>query len=100
MTTSCEIVYWRGIPAQVKAKVGRQRASRQLSERFQEAIDVAAMRAGKSGTDDYLAEWATRPGSDREEPPEQAAEILAAELERTYTPERLSRLATNGGVEG
>ncbi len=100
MTTTCEILFWRDIPAQVKAREGRQRAARQLSERFQQAIDVAAMHSGKSGTDEYLAEWKTRPVPERDEPPEQAAEILAAELERTYTPERLSHLANNGGVEG
>jgi len=100
MTTTCEIVYWRDIPAQVKARAGRQRAAKPLSNRFQEAIDVAAMRAGKSGTDDYLAEWATRPAGDRDEEPEKAAEALAAELERAFTPERLSHLANNGGVEG
>jgi hypothetical protein len=99
MTTTCEIVYWREIPAQVKARAGRQRASRQLGERFQQAIDVAAMRSGKSGTDDYLAEWVTRPAGERDEEPDQAAQAVAAELERAYTPERLSLLATNGGVE-
>ncbi len=71
-----------------------------MSERFQQAIDVAAMHSGKSGTDEYLAEWKTRAMPDRDEPPEQAAEILAAELERTYTPERLSNLVTHGGKEG
>jgi hypothetical protein len=100
MTTTCEIVYWRDIPAQVKARAGRQRAARPLSERFQQAIDVAAMRAGKSGTDDYLAEWVTRPAGDRDEEPEKAAEALAAELESAFTPERLSHMANSGGVEG
>ena len=99
MTTTCEVVYWRDIPAQVKARAGRTRAAMQLSERFQQAIDVAAMRSGKSGTDDYLAEWATRTAGERDEAPDQAAEAVAAELERAYTPERLSLLATNGGVE-
>jgi hypothetical protein len=99
MTTTCEIVYWRDIPAQVKARAGRQRAARPLSERFQQAIDVAAMRAGKSGTDDYLAEWVTRPAGERDEEPDQAAQAVAADLERTYTAERLSLLAANGGVE-
>lgn len=99
MTTTCEIVYWRDIPAQVKARAGRQLAAKPLSERFQQAIDVAAMRAGKDGADDYLAEWVTRPAGEREQEPERAAETLAAELESAYTPERLSRLANNGGAE-
>ena len=84
MTTTCEIVYWRDIPAQVKARAGRQRATKPLSERFQQAIDIAAMRAGKSGTDDYLAEWGDAPSGEREEEPEKAVEALAAELERAF----------------
>ena len=40
-------VYWRDIPAQVTAKAGRKTAKIQLTDRFQEAIDMAAMRAGK-----------------------------------------------------
>ena len=51
------IVYWRDIPAQVTAGSGRRAARVLLSERFQEAIDAAAMAAGLSGTDAYLEEW-------------------------------------------
>ena len=42
-------VYWRDIPAQVIVKKGRESAKVMLSQRFQEAIDRAAMRAGKPG---------------------------------------------------
>ena len=51
------IIFWRGIPAQVTAGKGRGAARAQLSERFQEAIDAAAMRAGLIGTDEYLEQW-------------------------------------------
>jgi len=44
------IVYWRDIPAQVIIKQGRKAAKRELSARFQEAIDMAAMRAKAIGT--------------------------------------------------
>ncbi len=50
-------IYWRDIPAQVKAGAGRSKASVQLPERFQVAIDQAATRAEKTETDDYLGEW-------------------------------------------
>ena len=50
-------LYWRGIPARVIAKKGRQRAKVQLSPRFQRAIDRAAMRAGKGRSDVYLSDW-------------------------------------------
>ena len=51
------VVYWRDIPSQVTVKVGRAQEKRMLSERFQEAIDMAAMRDGAASTDDYLADW-------------------------------------------
>lgn len=54
------IVCWRDIPAQVIIKHRRERATVELSQRFQETIDSAAMRAGKAGTDAYLADWRRR----------------------------------------
>lgn len=51
------IISWRDIPAQVIAKRGRESAKVQLSARFQEAVDRAAMRAGKGASDAYLADW-------------------------------------------
>jgi hypothetical protein len=51
------IVYWRDIPAQVIVRQGRRTAKVQLSERFEKAIDRAAMRGGARDTDAYLAEW-------------------------------------------
>ena len=51
------VVYWRDIPAQVIVKIGRTTAKRELSARFQEAIDMAAMRSGAIGTDAYLNDW-------------------------------------------
>jgi hypothetical protein len=99
MTTSCEIVYWRDIPAQVRSRAGRQRISLPLSDRFQQAIDEAAMRAGKSGSDDYLEAWRTSEPFEREGGPEAAATALAAEIEAAYPPERLRRMAANGGIE-
>jgi hypothetical protein len=51
------VTYWRDIPSQISVKIGRKEEKRMLSERFQEAIDMAAMRDGASETDAYLAEW-------------------------------------------
>ncbi|MBI3243420.1 MAG: virulence factor [Chloroflexi bacterium] len=94
-----QIVYWRDIPAQVKVKAGRERAARQLSERFQVFIDRAAMRSGLFNTDDYLNEWRTSEGAEREGTPDAVAEAVAAELEAAYSDERLEALTVNGGRE-
>ena len=92
-------VYWRDIPAQVIAKIGRQAAKVQLSERFEKAIDRAAMRAKLRDTDSYLAEWRRAEpvacGDDLDE----AARHAAARLEADYPDSRLAELVASGGVE-
>ena len=92
------VISWRAIPAQVTAGKGRGASRIQLSERFQEAIDAAAMRAGLIGTDSYLEEWrreARQCGDDL------AAEVaaVAAQLEEDYPDERLERLVRASGEE-
>lgn len=94
-----QVVFWRDIPAQVKARQDRQRAARALSPRFQEAIDLAAMRAGLTETDDYLAEWRAAAWEERDGTPQQVANGRAAEIEADYPDERLKRLAEQGGRE-
>ena len=93
------IISWRDIPAQVICKRGRETAKVQLSHRFQEAVDRAAMRAGKGSSDAYLADWkrsAPRPCSDDLQA-EVAAE--AAKLEARYSDEDLERLIRAKGLD-
>ncbi|HFA59741.1 MAG TPA: hypothetical protein ENJ83_03530 [Rhodospirillales bacterium] len=93
------LVFWRDIPAQVIVRAGRRTARRTLSARFQEAIDRAAMRAGLTGTDAYLAAWRRSDPEPCGEDPEAEADRLAAEIEAAYPPERLRRLVVAGGHE-
>lgn len=67
-----------------------------MDDRFQVAIDGAATRAGKTTTDEYIAEWreeSTPCGEDLE------AEVEARkeELERSFTPEVLRSHVRAGG---
>jgi hypothetical protein len=93
------ILYWRDIPAQVIARIGRKTAKSELSPRFTEAIDAAAMRAGLADSDAYLAEW--RKGDPSDCPPDldQAVAEAVATLEQTYDIDRLKRLIANGGKD-
>lgn len=93
------IVYWRDIPSQVILKRGRLKGKALLSEKFQEAIDKAAIRAGKAGTDDYVAEWhritsEVEVGADLDE----AARQEVALLEAQFPTEILDQVIRNGGV--
>jgi hypothetical protein len=92
-------VCWREIPAQVIVKAGRSSARRPLPDRFQEAIDRAAMRAGLRDTDAYLGEWRRTASPAAGDDLEAEADAEAARLDADYPPERLRALAANGGLE-
>lgn len=90
------VIYWRDIPAQVKAKAGRQRVSAPLPDRFMVAVDGAATRAKKTSTDEYIAEWReeTRPCSDDIQA---EAESEARRIEADYPPDLVRSYVRNGG---
>ena len=90
-------VYWRDIPSQVIAKKGRTTSKVQLSHRFQEAIDRAAMRAGKGSSDAYLSEW-RREASTCSDNLEEAARQTADSLEARYSDEDLLALIRAKGM--
>ena len=91
------IVYWRDIPAQVIVGKGRAATKRPLSERFEQAIDRAAMATGARDSDAYLAEWRRGPARDMDGAPEVIAAAEIARLERDYDPARLRALVETGG---
>ena len=90
-------VYWRDIPSQVIAKKGRTTSKVLLSRRFQEAIDRAAMRAGKGSSDAYLSEW-RREASTCSDNLEEAARQTADSLEARYSDEDLLALIRAKGM--
>jgi hypothetical protein len=76
-----QILFWHDIPLQVRAHDGDGRRSVPLPERFQEAVDRAAMAAGLHGGDAYTAglRWGER--LERDGPATQVAAEIAAELD-------------------
>ena len=99
MTTMYQVIYWRDIPAQVKVKAGRNRAGKPLSKRFPVAIDEAAMRAGLTGSDDYLTQWRNGEWRERDGEPDEVLEAVVLELEADYSPERLRLLIEQHGAQ-
>ncbi len=91
------IVYWRDIPAQVIAKRGRETAKRHLGERFEQAIDRAAMRAQLRDTDAYLGEWRRSVPQECSEDLEAEASALAEKLLAEYDDAKLKALVMAGG---
>lgn len=93
------VVYWRDIPAQVIVKAGRRNAKVQLSERFEKAIDRAAMRAKMAGSDAYLEQWRRAGPTDCGDDLEAEASAAALRLETDYDDSRLARLIAAGGQD-
>ncbi len=92
------LISWRDIPAQVIATDGTSTCGRELPDRFQKAIDAAAMKAGLIESGAYLEEWRreTRPcGPDVDN--EVAREV--ERIEATFDREALVALVRAGGVD-
>lgn len=93
------ILYWRDIPAQVIAKAGRKTAKVVLDERFEKAIDRAAMKAKLRDTDSYLAHWRRGESQDCGEDLEAEAKTLAEKLEQEFNDAKLTDLVNKGGAQ-
>lgn len=91
------IVYWRDIPAQVIVGKGRRGSKRQLKERFEQAIDRAAMKVNAKDADAYLAEWRKAAPYKLDGEPDDIVESEALRLEAEYDQERLKALIANDG---
>lgn len=91
------IVYWRDMPAQVIVGKGRKATKRPLPERFEQAIDRAAMKSGAAESDAYLegfrkAEPFVVEGDDVD-----VAEAQLARIDTEYDQERIKTLIANDG---
>jgi hypothetical protein len=95
---SLSIISWRDIPAQVVVKRGRETAKVQLSPRFQEAVDRAAMRAGRGSSDAYLADWKRSEGRPCGEDLQAEAAAEAARIEAQYSDADLETLIRAKGL--
>ena len=92
------VIFWRDIPSQVVVKQGRTSAKAQLSKRFMEAIDKAAMRAGRQGSKEYLEDW-RREIETCQGDPKTDANNIALELEQKYSDDILKAMVKNKGLK-
>ncbi|OUS21786.1 hypothetical protein DI396_04445 [Litorivita pollutaquae] len=91
------IVYWRDIPAQVIVGKGRRASKVQLPERFEQAIDRAAMKVGAKDADAYLAEWRKVSLGEVEGDPSEVAAAQAQRLEHEFDQDRIKTLIEGDG---
>ncbi|WP_071673320.1 virulence factor [Nioella nitratireducens] len=91
------IVYWRDIPAQVIVGKGRRGAKAPLPERFEQAIDRAAMKAGAKDDDAYMSGFRKAEPFEVEGDPQEVANAQAASLDAAYDADRLKQLIAKDG---
>ena len=82
--TTYSILYWQEIPSLVEAKDGETTSKAQLSDRFQDLIDKAAMRRDLFGTDAYIEGFKKGPYIETEGTPEEAVRVVKEGLENNF----------------
>ena len=91
------IIFWRDIPAQVNIQAGKNFQKHQLSDRFQKAIDKAAMQSNTFDSDSYLAQWRRGPNIECSDNLKFELKKIINNLESEYTEEKLIALSKSGG---
>ncbi len=86
------ITYWREIPVLVTARDAAEEATVPLSQRFQDLVDLVAMQAGVSDSEEYLAEWRAGPEEERVGAAAVVAGRVAEELEEQFAEIRAQYL--------
>lgn len=91
------IMYWKEIPYAVRCTDGSDRANRQLPERFQDAVDAAAMLDGDTAAEAYQAGFRWGPPEERPGSAAAVADDVVREIEAAFPSERLEALAARRG---
>ena len=91
-----QILYWQDIPSVVEARDDAGVKKEQLSQRFQELIDLVAMKKQMAGTDAYLEQWNKGPRQDRDGGAEEVAKSIAEEFEARFETIRSEAIASCG----
>ena len=87
------ILYWQEIPSVVEARDRSGRHKIELSQRFQELIDLVAMKKKMAGTDEYLIQWNKGRPEEHDGDAETAVKAVADEIEARYEAIRKEELA-------
>ncbi|MBE0414683.1 virulence factor [Yoonia sp.] len=91
------IVYWRDMPAQVIVGRGRRGTKLPLPERFEQAIDRAAMKSGAAESDDYMAGFRKAAPYSADGTDAEAAAAAVAQIDAEYNTDRIKALIANDG---
>lgn len=87
------ILYWQQIPSLVEVRESTNIQKQQLSARFQELIDIIAMRKKLVGSDAYLEQWRKGKPEERAGEPKAILAAVAGEIEARYEQIKAAALA-------
>ena len=84
------MTYWRDLPSLVVVRDGDVVTKGPLAQRFQEAIDEAAMRLGETDSGSYLDGWTRGDWTAAEGNGPDVCDRVVAELEQQWPAETLT----------
>lgn len=95
-----QVTYWQEIPSQVDAKAsGEKPAKQMLSQRFQELIDIIAVKRKLDASDDYINQWTKGPKTEKAGSAADVVNAVAAELEDQFDQIRATALKNSQHAE-
>lgn len=83
------------IPSMVAARDGDDVVKISLPQRFQEAIDEAAMRLDAADANAYMDGWTRTEWMAQTGTPAQIADAVSAELDKRFSQEQLDEILDN-----
>ena len=92
-------VFWRDIPSHIIFKTKSGKFKKQMSPRFEKAIDRAAMRAGKGSSDAYMADWRREIVKIKTDDPQSIVDQEIELLEHMFSDELLEKTVKSKGIK-
>ena len=92
-------VFWRDIPSHIIFKTKSGKFKKQMSTRFAEAIDRAAMSDGKGSSDAYMADWRREIVKIKTDDPQSIVDQEIVLLEQMFSDDLLEKTVKSKGIK-
>ena len=92
-------VFWRDIPSHIIFKTKSGKFKKQMSPRFEKAIDRAAMRAGKGSSDAYMADCRREIVKIKTDDPQSIVDQEIELLEQMFSDDLLEKTVKSKGIK-
>ena len=92
-------VFWRDIPSHIIFKTKSGKFKKQMSPRFEKAIDRAEMRAGKGSSDAYMADSRREIVKIKTDDPQSIVDQEIELLEQMFSDDLLEKTVKSKGIK-